>query len=142
MMTLAPEEEQFLRDNILCVLSTIQRDGSLQSTPVYYFYENGKLFISVTKTRLKTRNVLRDQRVTVVVLHTEPPFPYIQVNGTAMLTEEDLEARTRRIFSMFRPSLPDDFAAMLKEQERQLMVVTPERISSNLGQQRAAQRSG
>lgn len=142
MTTPSPEEEQFLRDNILCVLSTIQRDGSSQSTPVYYFYEEGKLFISVTKSRLKTRNVLRDQRVAVVVLQTEPPFPYIQVNGTALLTEEDLEARTRRIFSMFRSSLPDDFAAMIKEQERQLMVVTPERISTNLGQQRTAPRSG
>ncbi len=137
MVTPTPEEDQFLHDNILCVLSTNQKDGSTQSTPVYYFYEGGKLYISVTKTRLKTRNVLRDPRVTVVVLHTEPPFPYVQINGTAVLSEEDLEPWTRRIFSMFRPSLPEDFAVMLEEQQRQLMVVTPERISSNLEQQRA-----
>ena len=132
MAALTPEEEQFLRDNILCVISTTKRDGSSQSTPVYYVFENGKLYISVTRPRAKTRNVLRDPRVSVVVLHTERPFPYVQITGTAEITEDDLEPLTRRIFSLFMQSLPENFTQVLKEQERQLMVVTPQRVNSTL----------
>jgi len=50
MAALTPEEEQFLRDNILCVVSTTKRDGSSQSTPVYYVFENGKALHLCDKT--------------------------------------------------------------------------------------------
>jgi PPOX class probable F420-dependent enzyme len=136
MAALTPEEQQFLRDNILCVISTTKRDGSPQSTPVYYVFENGKLYISVTRPRAKTRNVLRDPRVSVVVLHTEPPFPHVQITGTAEITEDDLEPLTRRIFSLFMQSLPENFTQVLKQQERQLMVVTPRQVNSTLSVRR------
>ena len=132
MAALTPEEEQFLRDNILCVISTTKRDGSPQSTPVYYVFENGKLYISVTRPRAKTRNVRRDPRVSAVVLHPERPFPHVQITGTAEITEDDLEPLTRRIFSLFMQSLPENFTQVLTEQERQLMVVTPQRVNSTL----------
>lgn len=137
MVALTSEQEQFLRENVLCIVSTTKKDGSPQATPVYYFYEDGKLYISVTRTRAKTRNVLRDPRVSVVVQNTERPFPYMQINGTAAITEDDLEARSRRIFSIFLPSLPDNFPEMLKEQERRIMVVTPEKVLLNLNVRRA-----
>ena len=132
MPVLTPEQEQFLRDNIFSIVTTIKKDGSPQSTPVYYYYEDGKIYISVTRPRAKSRNVLRDPRVSLVALSTEKPFPYVQISGTAVITQEDLEARSRRIFSLFRPSLPENFSSMLQEQERQIMVVTPEQVLSNL----------
>ncbi len=140
MAELTSEQEQFLRDNILCIVSTTKKDGSPQSTPVYYFYEDGKLYISVTRTRAKTRNVLRDPRVSVIVQSTDRPFPYMQISGTAAITEDDLETRSRRIFSIFLPSLPDNFPEMLKEQERRIMVVTPEKVLLNLNVRRAVPR--
>ena len=132
MPVLTPEQEQFLRDNMFSIITTIKKDGSPQSTPVYYLYEDGKIYISVTKTRAKTRNVLRDPRVSLVAVSAERPFPYVQISGTATITQDDLEARSRRIFSRFRPSLPEDFSSMLQEQQRQIMVVTPEQVLSNL----------
>ncbi len=140
MAELTSEQEQFLRDNILCIVSTTKKDGSPQSTPVYYFYEDGKLYISVTRTRAKTRNVLRDPRVSVIVQSTDRPFPYMQISGTAAITEDDLETRSRRIFPIFLPSLPDNFPEMLKEQERRIMVVTPEKVLLNLNVRRAVPR--
>jgi hypothetical protein len=66
------------------------------------------------------------------VLHEEPPFNYVQVQGTAVISEEELEPRTRRIFSLFSTSLREDFATMLEEQQRQLMVITPTEVTSRL----------
>ena len=137
MAVFTPEEEEFLRDNIFCILSTIKKGGAPQSTPVFYLYEDDKIYITVTKTRVKTRNVLRDPRVSLVVLQTERPYPYIQINGVASITEEELEPRSRRIFSRFSPAIPENFSDMLKEQQRQIMVVVPERAVSNLSVQRA-----
>ena len=65
---MTPDEETFLDEHRLCVVTTLRADGSPQSTPVYYIHENGKLYISITKTRKKTLNVARDARVTAVVL--------------------------------------------------------------------------
>jgi PPOX class probable F420-dependent enzyme len=127
-----PDEERFLLDHRLCVLSTIRKDGTPQSTPVYYIYEDGKLFISVTKTRHKTLNVARDPRVSVVVLAEELPFKHVQVQGTAVTTDDDLEPTSRRIWSTFRDKLADDFAQVLINQGRTLMVVTPASVTSNL----------
>ena len=129
---MTPEEEQFLRDHRFCVISTLRKSGAPSSTPVYYFYDDGKLYISITRTRAKTGHVLRDPRVAVCVLHEEPPFNYVQVMGAAVVTEEELEPRTRRIFSLFSTTLREDFPAMLEEQGRQLIVVTPEQVTSRL----------
>ncbi len=132
MRALTPQEETFLHDNILCVLCTTKSDGAPQATN-FYFYEDGQPYISVTKKQAKARNVQRDPRVSVVVQHPEWPFPHMQIQGRATITEDDLETHSARIFSIFRPSLPENFLDELKEQQRQVMVVTPERVISHLG---------
>ena len=52
--------------------------------------------------------------------------------GTAIISEEELEPRTRRIFSLFSTTLREDFSTMLEEQQRQLMVITPTQVTSRL----------
>jgi PPOX class probable F420-dependent enzyme len=133
---MTPDEEQFLRDHRLCVVSTLRKDGAPQSTPVYYIYEGGKLYISVTKPRKKTINVARDQRVSVVALAEELPFKHVQIQGTAVTTDDDLVETSRRIWSTFRPQLPDDFAQAMVDQQRTLMVVTPVSTTNNLAPRR------
>ena len=51
---MTPDEETFLNEHRLCVVTTLRADGSPPSTPVYYVNEGGKLYISVTKSRKKT----------------------------------------------------------------------------------------
>jgi PPOX class probable F420-dependent enzyme len=128
-----PDEEEFLREHRLCVVTTLRADGSPQSTPVYYVYEGGKLFISVTRPRKKTLNVARDPRVTAVVLAEERPFRHVQIQGTAVISDGDLVETSRRIWSTFRDELPEDFAQVMVDQERTLMIVTPARVTSNIG---------
>ena len=131
-MTMSSEEEGFLRDHRLCVVTTLRKDGSPQSTPVYYLYEDGKLLISTTKDRKKTYNVLWDPRVSVCAIQEEPPFNYVQVMGKASITEDDLVETSRRSWSRFRPELPEDFAQRMVDQQRVVMVVVPDRVVSRL----------
>jgi len=133
---MTPDEETFLDEHRLCVVTTLRADGSPQSTPVYYIHEDGKLYISITKTRKKALNVARDARVTAVVLAEESPFRHVQVQGTAVISDEDLVETSRRIWSTFRDELPEDLAQVMQDQQRTLMIVTPTHVTSNLGSRR------
>jgi PPOX class probable F420-dependent enzyme len=130
-MVFTPDENSFIREHRLAVVSTVKKDGGPQATPVYYVYDGKKLFISVTAARKKTVNVRRDPRVAVTVLAEEHPFKHVQVTGRAEITDDNLVDMSHRIWSTFREP-PKDFAKLLADQGRVLMVVTPERATSNL----------
>lgn len=58
-----------LTGNTLCTLATVRRDGRPQLSQVGYAYDRGRdlLRVSVTASRAKTKNLLRDPRGTVLV---------------------------------------------------------------------------
>ena len=130
-MVFTSDEDSFIREHRLAVVSTVKKDGGPQATPVYYVYDGDKLFISVTATRKKTLNVQRDPRVAVTILAEERPFKHVQVTGRAEITGDNLVDMSHRIWSTFREP-PEDFAKLLADQKRVLMVVTPESATSNL----------
>jgi PPOX class probable F420-dependent enzyme len=125
-MIVNPEQEQFLQKHRFGVLTTIKKSGAPQATPVYYLYEDGKILISANKWKHKTRNIQRDPRVTLCVLDEGPTNRYLQVSGRAIVTEKDLVETSTRIFRRFRSEIPEDFAEWLKEQQRVVLVLTPE----------------
>ena len=124
-----PEQEQFLYKHRFGVLSTLKKGGAPQVTPVYYLYEDGKILISANKWKYKTRNIQRDPRVTLCVLDEGPRNRYLQVSGRAVVTEEDLVETSTRIFSRFRSEIREDFPQWLKDQQRVIVVLTPEHVS-------------
>jgi len=128
-MIMEPEQEQFLHKHRFGVLTTIKKSGAPQATPVYYLYEDGKLLISANKWKHKTRNIQRDPRVTLCVLDEQPTHHYLQVSGRAVGTEEDLVETSTRIFRRFRSEIREDFPQWLKEQQRIVLVLTPERVA-------------
>ena len=92
-------------------------------------YEDGKILISANKWKQKTLNIQRDPRVTLCVLQEEPRFRYLQVSGRAVVTEEDLVETSTRIYHRHTAELRENFAEWLKEQERVVLVLTPEQAS-------------
>lgn len=66
-------------------LITIRRDGRPQSSDVAYWINNGKIVVSLTETRAKTRNIAADPRV---VLHVSEPtkMSYVSLDGVASLS--------------------------------------------------------
>ena len=128
-MPLTPEQEQFLHEHRFGVLTTIKKSGAPQATPIYYLYEDGKILISANRWKQKTLNIQRDPRVTLCVLQEEPRFRYLQVSGRAVVTEEDLVETSTRIYHRHTAELRENFAEWLKEQERVVLVLTPEQAS-------------
>ncbi len=128
-MVLEPQQEEFLKKHRFGVLSTIKMSGAPQATPVYYLYEDGKILISANKWKYKTRNIQRDPRVTLCVLDEGPTNRHLQVAGRATVTEENLVETSTRIFRRFRPEIRPDFAQWLKDEQRVILILTPEKAT-------------
>ena len=112
----------------LAILATLRRDGSPQLTPINYVYRDGRFLISTTRDRVKYHNVRRNRQVSLCILRPEGR-PYVTVFGHAEVEEDDIADGTAEIFRLLsdRP-LPANFAEVLREQRRVLIVVTPERF--------------
>ena len=78
------EATHFLESHRQAILATIKGDGRPQMSNVLSVYDEGKLLISITETRAKYRNLLRDPRATVLVLG-ENFWQYLVVDGVAEL---------------------------------------------------------
>ena len=87
-MTDIDEARRFLAENHRGVLVTYRRDGKVQQSPVTAGVdEQGRVIISVTESRAKTRNARRDPRVSLCVFNDNFYGPWVQVEGTAQFAD-------------------------------------------------------
>lgn len=69
-------------------LSTMGASGWPQSTPMWYGWDGDHLLFSTLKRRQKYQNLRRNPRVAVSISDPDNPYRYLQIRGTASLTEE------------------------------------------------------
>lgn len=69
-------------------IATIQPDGRPQLSVVWVAYDGDDLLVSTVKGRRKHLNLVQDPRVTVLVYPRSQPYTYVEVRGTATMTEE------------------------------------------------------
>ena len=81
------EVERFAEQPLLAILSTVNRDGSPQSTPVWYMYDQGRFKVTSRGDRVKVRNIRRDPRVSLVIIDTAANGDPLAVSGTAEVVE-------------------------------------------------------
>ena len=83
-MTDIADARAFLAGNHRGVLATFRRDGRVQQSPVTAGLDaEGRVIISVTEDRAKTRNARRDPRVSLCVFNDAFYGRWVQVEGTA-----------------------------------------------------------
>jgi len=74
------------------VLTTLNPDGSAQSSVVWVRRDGDDLLMSTIRGRLKTRNMERDPRVTVCGYDPNDPFQYVEVRGTVTVVDKGGDA--------------------------------------------------
>jgi PPOX class probable F420-dependent enzyme len=114
------EKREFIRSRHHAVLVTHRADGRLQTSPVVCgIADDGRVAISITEARAKTKNLRRDPRATVCVLSDDFFGTWVQVDGTAELISMP-EAKDRLI-ALYRqiagehPDWADYEAAMVRD---------------------------
>ena len=84
-----PEPVRALADaRTYVVLATIQPDGSPRMTVLWVDRDEDELLLSTVRGRAKERDIARDPRVGLMSLDQGDPYGYVEVRGTATLTEE------------------------------------------------------
>jgi PPOX class probable F420-dependent enzyme len=114
------------------VLATIRRDGRPQLSSVSYVLDHdGRIRISVTRDRAKTRNLRRDPRATLEIL-SDDWHQYVVVDATVEVEEgPTVLSDLRRVYQLIagkpHPDWAEFDAAMVRD-GRCLLALTVERL--------------
>jgi len=81
--------ETFLAVPRFAVVGTNRRDGPAQLTPVWYLYEDGKIYLDMFVKSAKFRNLSRDPRIGLCIAGDHPDARAVMFYGTAELFPED-----------------------------------------------------
>jgi PPOX class probable F420-dependent enzyme len=121
------EKQAFVRSNHHAVLVTRRADDRLQTSPIVCgLDEDGRVAISVTEDRAKTKNLRRDPRATLTVLNDGFFGEWVQIDGTAEIVTmpealDGLIALYRQI-SGEHPDWADYEAAMTRDRRVLLLI--------------------
>ena len=96
-MTDFPESHRDLLDAQVATLGTIHRDGFPHMTELWFLYDEGELKLSLNTARLKTRNLQRDPKCSLLILDLQNPYRYLEVRGTARVEPDDDLTFARRL---------------------------------------------
>ncbi|MFB6807351.1 PPOX class F420-dependent oxidoreductase [Streptomyces sp. NPDC056387] len=114
------------------VLSTIDPDGSPQSSVVWVTRDGGDVLVSTEQGRRKERNIARDARVGLTVFDTANPFVYVEIRGTATLTEDTgREVAVRIAEEYMGPGAGKEYAEGPAENVRVVVRITPTKVLGN-----------
>jgi PPOX class probable F420-dependent enzyme len=89
MTTSLPDNvRRLLDDKTFVVVSTINPDGSPQSTVLWVKRDGDDVIFSTVRGRKKTRNLERDPRASVCAFDPAQPYSYFTIDGEVTMVEE------------------------------------------------------
>ena len=86
------ELERFLAQPRVAALSWITAGGEVASTPIWFTYRDGIFLLHTSHPLPKTRAILKNDHVGLVIQDERPPYRYVSVRGRARLRQGPEEA--------------------------------------------------
>ena len=83
------------------VLTTLMPDGQPQSSLVWCDYDGECATVNTSKERQKGRNMIRDPRVSLLVVDPQDTGRYIEIRGEAEVIEDGAVAQLDHITRMY-----------------------------------------
>ena len=125
------EARAYVAQNHRGALTTQMANGRPQLSLVVYAVEptTGQIQMSVTKPRVKTKNVRRDSRVSLLVLG-ENFYQYVVAEGRASLIEDNPVPALRRVYEAVQGKPHPDWAefdAVMVRDERVVLCIDVDR---------------
>lgn len=106
------------------VLATSNADGRPQSSVIFVMYDGDAVLFSTIKGRLKTRNMMRDPRVSLLVL-SRTDGRYAELRGRVEITEDPEKTLAHEMYARYMggATLPPEPGA-----ERLIVRITPDKL--------------
>lgn len=89
-MTLTSEVRAFLTEPRFAVLGTINKDGSIQQTVMWYLLEGDTILMNTNNVRTKFRNLSTNPNVSICV---HDGYKFVTIQGKASLNNEQTTAQ-------------------------------------------------
>jgi len=130
---LTKEGIEFLAGKHFAALTTLHRDGSPHTTPIWYLYDDGRLIVNTTPERVKVRNIRRDARVNLLV---HEAYRYVMIEGQARIARERDPMRDIETLAVRYEGEAEGRRSARNyywKQERISLEIIPQRFVENLG---------
>lgn len=125
-----PDTHLDLLNGATVTLSTVNDDGSVQSTAIWVHYDNGVLRTSLAKARRKYRNlVARSGQATLFAISPGNPFHTLEVRATVSFSEDVDRSFFAKLLAPYGHDL-DTFAAQADE-DRVIVTFHPTRVRAS-----------
>ena len=128
MGEILPEAAKRLLDaNSYWVLSTINPDGSPQSSVIWAKGDGEEIAFSTILGRRKTKNMQRDPRVSLIAYDPADPERYVEVRGSVSMTQDGgrelIEELSLRYDGVpFREGKPDNVRVVCRVRATKVIV--------------------
>ncbi|MFD8144637.1 PPOX class F420-dependent oxidoreductase [Streptomyces sp. NPDC059708] len=114
------------------VLSTLNPDGSPQSSVVWVTRDGTDLLVSTERGRRKERNLARDGRVGLTVFDPANPYLYAEIRGTVAISEDAGRAVAVRIAEEYLgPGAGKEYGNADDGAVRVVLRITPSKVLGN-----------
>jgi PPOX class probable F420-dependent enzyme len=123
-ITLNDSTREVLDGPHLAVVATSNADGRPQSSVIFVKRDGDTVVFSTIKGRLKTRNMARDPRVSLLVADKENPR-YVEIRGTVEITEDP---EKRLLFEMYDRYMGGMTPPPEPNAERLIVRIRPEKV--------------
>ncbi len=109
-------------------ISTLNRDGSPQSSVMWITRDGDDILFSTVRGRLKERNLARDPRASVSVWDKDNPETYVEIRGTVAITEDEGREVVGTLSDKY---LGKPFPAEAPDVVRVVLRLTPTKVTGN-----------
>lgn len=124
----------FLVESRHAIAAVLRPDGAPQLSPIWFLYENEKLYFSSGLSSAKYRQLSRDPRIALCIDAGHPDARAVVISGTAQIITDESPERTDlewRILRRYHETDEDAHryeASVAEDGPDALVVVSPERI--------------
>ena len=123
----------FLALRLIATLGTTNRDGSIHLTPIWYLYDDGRLYLPTGSRSRKARNIVARPKVTVLVdqRHGER-HAWASAGGDAcLIAGADAQRINRRVRDRYLTASGEaTYGRLIEAYDDVTIVVTPTRWRS------------
>jgi PPOX class probable F420-dependent enzyme len=129
MAKLSEKQAELLRGKNWGTVTTLRKDGSPHSTPVWIDTDGENVLFNTSVGRAKERHLRRDPRVSVVVLPAaDQQSGYVSVTGTAEISEDGAVEHINKLAKKYVGL--DEYPWLQPGEQRVIVTIKPEKIDT------------
>lgn len=109
-------------------IATLREDGRISVNPVALIFDGTHVRVSTIKSRMKYKNLMRDDRVAISVPHRNNPNRYVEIRGRALVEDDPERAFVNEIARVYMGA--DEYPFDKPGDERATITIIAEQVST------------